>query len=160
MYFQVLESALNELLYLPYKLRYETEIIERANSNAGKVDDCYCVPAKVSGMIKRKNGKYCMSEQLTLGGLAFFCLGMDYNPDKKDLVKFVRDVFKDPDFNVKKLVSFGKELMEISKRRNVAAHASENLSADSFIESKDCVFNKTLTMELRNMLWRFLEFFK
>ena len=160
LYFQVLESALNELLYLPYKLRYETEIIERANSNAGKVDDCYCVPAKVSGMIKRKNGKYCMSEQLTLGGLAFFCLGMDYNPDKKDLVKFVRDVFKDPEFNVKKLVSFGKELMEISKRRNVAAHASENLSADSFIESKDCVFNKTLTMELRNMLWRFLEFFK
>jgi hypothetical protein len=160
LYFQVLESALNELLYLPYKLRYETDILQIANSNAGKADDYYCVPAKVSGLIVRRNGKYYMAEQLTLGGLSFFCLGMDYNPEKKDLVKFVRNVFKDPNFNVKKLVSFGRELMEISKRRNLAAHASENLSADSFIESKDCVFNKNLTMELRNMLWRFLEFFK
>ncbi len=160
LYFQVLESALNELLYSPYKLRYETEILQKANSNAGKVDDFYCVPAKVSGLIVRKNGKYCMAEQLTLGGLAFFCLGMDSKPEKKDLAIFVRDVFKDPYFNVKMLVSFGRELMEISKRRNLAAHASENLSADSFIESKDCVFNKNLTMELRNMLRRFLEFFK
>ena len=67
-----------------------------------------------------KNGKYIMSEQLTLGSMAFFCSGMEYNPDKKDLVKFVRNVFNNPDYNVKKLVSFGKELLKISKIRNDA----------------------------------------
>ena len=85
---------------------------------------------------------------------------MEYNPDKKELVKFVRGVFNDSNFNVQVLVSLGKEIMEISKRRNLAAHASENLSAESFIESKDYVFNKKLMVELRNVLWRFLILFK
>lgn len=160
LYFQVLESALNELLFVPYKLRYETEIITYANSNGGIVDDFYCVPTKVMGLITRKNGTYCMAENLTLGALAFFCIGMEYNPDKRDLVRFARGVFRNPNLDVKKLSSFGRELLEISKIRNVAAHASENLPAESFIESKDYVFNKSLTRELRNMLRRFLEFFK
>ena len=159
LYFQVLEAAINELLYMPYKNKYETVILNQAKIDIRKIEELSCVPPKVTNLVVRKNGQFVLAEQLTLGGLAYFCSGMSYNKDKIELVRFAREVFGDKNFEVERLVKFGKEVLEISKRRNLAAHASQNLTAESFIESKDYVYNKELTKELKNLLCRFMGLF-
>ncbi len=160
LYFQVLEAAINELLYFPYKDKFETIILKQANEDISKIEELSCIPPRVTNLVTKKSGKYVLAEQLTLGGLAYFCLGMSYNKEKIELIRFVREVFGDKNFDVDSMVKFGKEVLEISKRRNLAAHASQNMTAESFIESKDYVYNKELTKELKNLLCRFMFFFK
>ena len=55
------------------------------------------------------------------------------------------------------LNSFGEELLEVSKKRNIAAHGSGALPAQALVDSKNYVYNKTYTRELKNLLIRFLQ---
>ena len=96
-----------------------------------------------------------MVDHLPLGGIAFQCKGLASSRNKT-----LRDWTMKMCRSAGTLNSFGEELLEVSKKRNIAAHGSGALPAQALVDSKNYVYNKTYTRELKNLLIRFLQLIK
>ncbi len=157
LYYRCFEEALNIYLYIPYKERFEKEAIHRIEKN-GK-NDCPIdiVPRNVKGIIcySKRRKEYFFTESLTMGGMAHFCKGISESKSST-LNKWLNNKCK----NISELKSLGEEIVEVSPKRNYAAHGNGILPAQALIDSKNYVYNKAYSQKLRNMLMRFLELIK
>lgn len=154
LYYRCFEDALNSIIYLPYRKEYEETIIEQYKKLGTNNNGIDLVPAGVNGLVNysKKSDSYYLAERLTLGGLAFFIRGITKSNNGQ-----IRQWLSNRCKNINKLCQFSDEVLEISKKRNLAAHGSNILPAQSLIDSKNYVFNKMYSQRLKNMLIRFMQ---
>ena len=157
LYYRCLEDALNSIIYIPYRKEFEETIIEQAKKQGNNSLEIDLIPAGVKGIVNyaKNNKSYYLAERLTLGGIAFFIKGIAKSDNDR-----IRQWISSCCNNISDLYLYGDEVLEISKKRNEAAHGSNIHTAQSLIDSKNYVFNKLYSQRLKNMLIRILQIMK
>lgn len=140
LYYQVLEAVLNNFIYRPYIKKYMGGITaENREEYFGKANCCKC----------GRNGSIFVKESIELGSMGHLLKDIDNNIKLTD---FLEKEY--PQISVAEIPSYGIKLLEVSKRRNYAAHSNkvdyEDAKDDRYIVySKDRI---VFTGELRNMI--------
>lgn len=140
LYYQVLEAVLNNYIYRPFINQYRGDITaENREEFFGKANCFNC----------GKNGRFSVKESIELGPMGHLLKDIEKNTK---LTKFLEKVY--PEISVADIPLYGTKLLEVSKRRNLAAHSNKV----DYKEAKDdryIVYSNDIikfTGELRNMI--------
>lgn len=143
LYYQVLEKALNYYAYVPY-------VTEINNMVTAENSSLYFSNAKCT-QINYRNKSVSIKPVLELGPIGFLMKSVAYGNNK--YTDFLTNKYDN--INIFKIGKYGEKVIEVSKRRNHAAHA-QILSFDDAKEDKYIIYcNKeefTSSIEARNMV--------
>lgn len=140
LYYQVLESILNNFIYKPYIKAYTDSITMENTEEFFVKANCFNLG---------KTGKFFIKESIELGVMGHLLRDLDKNIN---LTNFLTKTY--PQISVTEIPLYGKKVLEVSARRNLAAHSSkvdyENAKIDRYIVYDNDTIK--FTGKLRNMV--------